>query len=154
MSLVEQQQYRTLRALKTLLPLSPEEIIDKILEGQGESSVSPSLILLHLFSGAPLELPSPHQVNRFSNTKLFFINKIIIHSVRGEQVLYSLQSAGWSIGRLSQWMDSHPSERDRLALCSGPLERYQLTVRQQNLPSFHPIFPQMMKLANLKEHSG
>nr|XP_012235573.1 PREDICTED: conserved oligomeric Golgi complex subunit 5 [Linepithema humile] len=124
MSLVEQQQYRTLRALKTLLPLSPEEIVDKILEGQGESSVSPSLILLHLFSGAPPELASPHQ------------------------------SAGWSIGRLSQWMDSHPSERDRLALCSGPLERYQLTVRQQNLPSFHPIFPQMMKLANLKEHSG
>lgn len=62
MGLLEQQQYRTLRALKTLLPLSPEEMVDKILEGQGESSVSPSLILLHLFSGAPPELASPHQV--------------------------------------------------------------------------------------------
>lgn len=124
MSLLEQQQYRTLRALKTLLPLSPEEMVDRILEGQGESSVSPSLILLHLFSAAPPELASPHQ------------------------------SAGWSIGRLSQWMDNHPSERDRLTLCSGPLERYQLTVRQQNLPSFHPLFPQMMKLANLREHSS
>ncbi|KAM0729196.1 Conserved oligomeric Golgi complex subunit 5 [Formica fusca] len=124
MSLLEQQQYRTLRALKTLLPLSPEEMVDRILEGQGESSVPPSLILLHLFSGAPPELASPHQ------------------------------SAGWSIGRLSQWMDNHPSERDRLTLCSGPLERYQLTVRQQNLPSFHPLFPQMMKLANLREHSS
>lgn len=61
------------------------------------------------------------------------------------------QSAGWSISRLSQWMDNHPSERDRLALCSGPLERYQLLIRQHNLPSFHPLFPQMMKLANLKE---
>lgn len=124
MSLLEQQQYRTLRALRTLLPLSPEEMVDRILEGQGESSVPPSLILLHLFSGAPPELASPHQ------------------------------SAGWSIGRLSQWMDNHPSERDRLTLCSGPLERYQLTVRQQNLPSFHPLFPQMMKLANLREHSS
>ncbi|KAL0128369.1 hypothetical protein PUN28_003572 [Cardiocondyla obscurior] len=124
MGLLEQQQYRTLRALKTLLLLSPEEIVDKILEGQGESSISPSLILLHLFSGAPPELASPHQ------------------------------SAGWSVGRLSQWMDNHPNERDRLALCSGPLERYQLTVRQQNIPSFHPLFPQMMKLANLREHSS
>ncbi|XP_011869002.1 PREDICTED: conserved oligomeric Golgi complex subunit 5 [Vollenhovia emeryi] len=124
MGLLEQQQYRALRALKTLLPLSPEEMVEKILEGQGESSVSPSLILLHLFSGAPPELASPHQI------------------------------AGWSVGRLSQWMDSHPNERDRLALCSGPLERYQLTVRQQNLPSFHPLFPHMMKLANLREHSS
>ncbi|EZA54454.1 conserved oligomeric Golgi complex subunit 5 [Ooceraea biroi] len=124
MSLLEQQQYRTLRALKTFLPLGPEEMVEKVLEGQGESSVPPSLILLHLFSGAPPELASPHQ------------------------------SAGWSVGRLSQWMDGHPSERDRLALCSGPLERYQLTIRQQNLPSFHSLFPQMMKLANLKEHSS
>ncbi|XP_020284028.1 conserved oligomeric Golgi complex subunit 5 [Pseudomyrmex gracilis] len=121
---LEQQQYRTLRALKTLLPLKPEEMADKILEGKGESSVPPSLVLLHLFSGAPPELASPHQ------------------------------SAGWSVKRLSQWMDSHPSERDRLTLCSGPLERYQLTVRQQNLLSFHPLFPHMMKLVNLKEHSG
>ncbi|KAG5307948.1 PREDICTED: conserved oligomeric Golgi complex subunit 5 [Acromyrmex echinatior] len=124
MGLLEQQQYRILRALKALLPLNPEKMVEKILEGQGESSVSPSLILLHLFSGAPPELASPHQ------------------------------SAGWSVGRLSQWMDSHPNERDRLALCNGPLERYQLTIRQQNLPSFHPLFPQMMKLANLREHSN
>lgn len=66
MSLLEQQQYRTLRALKALLHLNPEEMVDKILEGQGESSVSPSLILLYLFSGAPPELASPHQVKRIS----------------------------------------------------------------------------------------
>lgn len=56
------------------------------------------------------------------------------------------------MGRLSQWMDKHPNERDRLAFCSGPLERYQLTVRQQNLTTFHPLFPLMKKLANLNEH--
>lgn len=73
MSLLEQQQYRTLRALKTLLPLSPEEMVNRILEGQGESSVPPSLILLHLFSGAPPELASPHQVNgSLKYTNLFY----------------------------------------------------------------------------------
>ncbi|CAK9805208.1 Conserved oligomeric Golgi complex subunit 5 [Anthophora plagiata] len=118
----EQQQYRTLRALKALLPLSPDEIVEKVLEGERECGIPPSLVLLHLFSTAPPELVSPHQ------------------------------SASWSVGRLSQWMDKNPNERDRLAFCSGPLERYQLTIRQQNLPSFHPLFPLMKKLANLNEH--
>ncbi|CAL7944681.1 unnamed protein product [Xylocopa violacea] len=118
----EQQQYRTLRALKALLPLSPDEIVQKVLEADRECGVPLSLVLLHFFSTAPPELVSPHQ------------------------------SAGWSVGRLSQWMDKHTNERDRLAFCSGPLERYQLTVRQQNLPTFHPLFPLMKRLANLSEH--
>lgn len=118
----EQQQYRTLRALKALLPLSPDDIVQKVLGGEGECGIPSSLVLLHLFSTAPPELVSPHQ------------------------------STSWSVGRLSQWMDKHPNERDRLAFCSGPLERYQLTVRQQNLPTFHPLFPLMKKLANINEH--
>ncbi|XP_033212556.1 conserved oligomeric Golgi complex subunit 5 [Belonocnema kinseyi] len=114
---LEQQQYRILRALRALLPLDAEEMVQKVLE-DGESSVPPSLILLHLFSGAPSDLQSPHQ------------------------------SANWSISRLSKWMDSHPSEKERLALSNGPLQRYQLTVRQRNLPSFHNLFPLMTKLAS------
>ncbi|KAG7197156.1 hypothetical protein KM043_007239 [Ampulex compressa] len=121
LGLSEQQQYRMLRALKALLPLSPEDMVHRVIDGEGESSVPPSLILLHLFSGAPPELASPHQ------------------------------SAGWSVGRLSQWMDTHTSERERLALSNGPLECYQLTIRQHNLPSFHPLFPLMKKLATLGE---
>ncbi|KOC69688.1 Conserved oligomeric Golgi complex subunit 5 [Habropoda laboriosa] len=117
----EQQQYRTLRALKALLPLSPDEIVEKVLEGERECGIPHSLVLLYLFSRAPPELVSPHQ------------------------------SASWSVSRLSQWMDKNPNERDRLTFCSGPLERYQLTIRQQNLPSFHPLFPLMKKLANLNE---
>ncbi|XP_028523386.2 conserved oligomeric Golgi complex subunit 5 [Apis cerana] len=120
----EQQQYRTLRALKALLPLNADEIVQKVLEGEGDCGVPPSLVLLHLFSIAPSELESPHQ------------------------------STGWSISRLSQWMDKHPNERDRLAFCSGSLERYQLTVRQQNLPTFHPLFPLMKKLVKLNEHQN
>lgn len=117
---LEQQQYRILRAMKTLLSLEPEEIVQKVLE-DGESSVPPSLILLHLFSGAPSDLPSPHQ------------------------------SAGWSINRLSQWMDNHPTEKERLALSNGPLQRYELTIRQRNLPTFHPLFPLMTKLTSFYE---
>ena len=66
----EQQQYRTLRTLKALIPLSPEEIVEKVLEGEGESGVPPSLILLHLFSTAPPELVSPHQVREYKCTRL------------------------------------------------------------------------------------
>ena len=58
---LEQQQYRILRAMKALLPLEPEKMVQKVLE-EGEGSVPPSLILLHLFSVAPSDLPSPHQV--------------------------------------------------------------------------------------------
>lgn len=63
---LEQQQYRTLRALKVLLPLSPEEMVEKVLEVEGEGAVPASLVLLHLFSGAPPELQSPHQVSQLS----------------------------------------------------------------------------------------
>ncbi|XP_034945044.1 conserved oligomeric Golgi complex subunit 5 [Chelonus insularis] len=124
LGLVEQQQYRTMRALKSLLALGPEKMVEKVVEMKGEGSVPPSLVLLHLFSGAPPELQSPHQ------------------------------SAGWSINRLSQWMDNHPSEKDRLALSSGPLQRYESIIRQRNLPSFHPLFPLMMQLANLSEYTN
>ncbi|XP_034194071.1 conserved oligomeric Golgi complex subunit 5 four way stop isoform X1 [Osmia lignaria lignaria] len=118
----EQQQYRTLRALKALIPFNPDEIVHKVLEGDGDCGIPRSLVLSHLFSTAPPELVSPHQ------------------------------NANWSVGRLSQWMDNHPKERDRISFFSGALERYQLTVRQQNLPTFHPLFPLMKKLTNSNGH--
>lgn len=63
LSLLEQQQYRRLRALKALILQKPEDMVQKVLEDPSENSVPPSLILLHLFSSAPSELLSPHQVN-------------------------------------------------------------------------------------------
>lgn len=59
---LEQQQYRTLRALKALLSLGPEKMVEKVVEMKGEGGVPASLVLLNLFSGAPPELQSPHQV--------------------------------------------------------------------------------------------
>ncbi|XP_075214517.1 conserved oligomeric Golgi complex subunit 5 four way stop isoform X2 [Lycorma delicatula] len=73
-----------------------------------------SLALMSLFSRAPSELPSPHQ------------------------------SANWSIARLSQWLDSHKNEKERLELLSGALQKYQQRVRQQNQTNFHPVYPILM----------
>lgn len=56
------------------------------------------------------------------------------------------QSAGWSISRLSQWLDSHPAERDRLQLVGGCLQRYQQAVRQLGHAEFHPVYPIMVAL--------
>lgn len=119
LGLLEQQQYRTLRALKGLLALGPEKMVERVVEMKGEGGVPASLVLLHLFSGAPPELQSPHQ------------------------------SAGWSINRLSQWMDGHGSEEDRIALSSGPLQKYEATVRMRGVKNFHPLFPLMMTLTGL-----
>ncbi|XP_054282673.1 conserved oligomeric Golgi complex subunit 5 [Macrosteles quadrilineatus] len=75
-----------------------------------------SLALMSLFSFAPPELPSPHQ------------------------------SANWSVARLSKWLDSHSSEKERLELINGALQKYQQTVRNQNKETFHPVYPIMMQM--------
>lgn len=56
------------------------------------------------------------------------------------------QSANWSVSRFSQWLDSHPSERERLELMGGALQRYQQTVRQRGGTSFHAVYPVMLTL--------
>lgn len=73
LGMLEQQQYRTLRALKSLLTLGPEKMVEKVVEMKGEGGVPPSLVLLHLFSSAPPELQSPHQVNFFIIYNLYFM---------------------------------------------------------------------------------
>ncbi|XP_066994228.1 conserved oligomeric Golgi complex subunit 5 [Anabrus simplex] len=75
-----------------------------------------SLVLLSLFARGPQELLSPHQ------------------------------SANWSVSRFSQWLDTHPSERERLELMSGALQRYQQTVRQRGETKFHSVYPVMVNL--------
>ena len=70
LAFLEQQQYRTLRALKVLLALSPEEMVEKVSGVEGEGAVPASLVLLHLFSGAPPDLQSPHQVPNCAKASL------------------------------------------------------------------------------------
>lgn len=77
----------------------------------------PYSTLLHfLFTRAPSELKSPHQ------------------------------RAEWSIARYSQWLDDHPSERDRLTLIRGALEAYVQSVRARQGKEFAPIYPIMLQL--------
>ncbi|KAM9846149.1 conserved oligomeric Golgi complex subunit 5 [Aulostomus maculatus] len=77
----------------------------------------PYSTLLHfLFTRAPSELKSPYQ------------------------------RAEWSIARYSQWLDDHPSERDRLTLIRGALEAYVQSVRARQGKEFAPIYPVMLQL--------
>uniref|UniRef100_H2MCI1 Conserved oligomeric Golgi complex subunit 5 n=1 Tax=Oryzias latipes TaxID=8090 RepID=H2MCI1_ORYLA len=77
----------------------------------------PFSTLLHfLFSRAPPELKSPHQ------------------------------RAEWSVARYSQWLDDHPSERDRLSLIRGALEAYVQSVRTRQGKNFAPVYPIMLQV--------
>ncbi|XP_065521994.1 conserved oligomeric Golgi complex subunit 5 isoform X3 [Lathamus discolor] len=75
-----------------------------------------SIILQFLFTRAPAELKSP------------------------------FQRAEWSIARYSQWLDDHPSEKDRLALIRGALEAYVQSVRTREGKEFAPVYPIMVQL--------
>ncbi|XP_027899345.1 conserved oligomeric Golgi complex subunit 5 isoform X2 [Xiphophorus couchianus] len=75
-----------------------------------------STVLHFLFTRAPSELRSPHQ------------------------------RAEWSIARYSQWLDDHPSEKDRLALIRGALEAYVQLVRTRQGKEFASIYPIMLQL--------
>ncbi|XP_050781442.1 conserved oligomeric Golgi complex subunit 5 isoform X6 [Gopherus flavomarginatus] len=75
-----------------------------------------SIILQFLFTRSPPELKSP------------------------------FQRAEWSIARYSQWLDDHPSEKDRLILIRGALEAYVQSVRTREGKEFAPVYPIMVQL--------
>uniref|UniRef100_A0A8C8SNK3 Conserved oligomeric Golgi complex subunit 5 n=1 Tax=Pelusios castaneus TaxID=367368 RepID=A0A8C8SNK3_9SAUR len=78
--------------------------------------ISFSIILQFLFTRSPPELKSP------------------------------FQRAEWSIARYSQWLDDHPSEKDRLVLIRGALEAYVQSVRTREGKEFAPVYPIMVQL--------
>ncbi|XP_063217886.1 conserved oligomeric Golgi complex subunit 5 [Bacillus rossius redtenbacheri] len=104
------------RLLRSFRPLLFQTVEDISLCPALGEVVPYSLVLLSLFARGPPELPSPHQ------------------------------SANWSVSHFSQWLDAHCSERERLELMSGALQRYQQTVRQKGDTSFHPVYPIMISL--------
>ncbi|KAG9490032.1 hypothetical protein GDO78_005767 [Eleutherodactylus coqui] len=75
-----------------------------------------SVILQFLFTRAPPELKSPYQ------------------------------RAEWSIARYSQWLDDHPSEKDRLVLIRGALEAYVQSVKAREGKEFASVYPVMVQL--------
>nr|CAB3232560.1 conserved oligomeric Golgi complex subunit 5 [Phallusia mammillata] len=105
--------YRLLRAYRPLLFQSD----DAVAESSSIGDVIPYSVALHfLFSRAPPDVRSPHQVME------------------------------WSIGRYSKWMDGHRSEKERLNMLRGAIESYVNTVRSRQGTSFAPIYPVMVKL--------
>uniref|UniRef100_A0A8C5R7Q9 Conserved oligomeric Golgi complex subunit 5 n=1 Tax=Leptobrachium leishanense TaxID=445787 RepID=A0A8C5R7Q9_9ANUR len=75
-----------------------------------------SAILQFLFTRAPPELKSPYQ------------------------------RAEWSVARYSQWLDDHPSEKDRLILIRGAIEAYTQSVKAREGKEFAPVYPIMVQL--------
>ncbi|PNJ29942.1 COG5 isoform 5 [Pongo abelii] len=75
-----------------------------------------SIIIQFLFTRAPAELKSP------------------------------FQRAEWSHARFSQWLDDHPSEKDKLLLIRGALEAYVQSVRSREGKEFAPVYPIMVQL--------
>lgn len=106
--------YKMLRALRRLLFLASEHLLT---EASGIGDALPySCALNYLFSRAPRELKSPHQVQ------------------------------GWSQKEYSDWMDRQLLEKDRLAFIQATLDTYANKVRSQGHSQYAPIYPVMIEL--------
>ncbi|XP_076861700.1 conserved oligomeric Golgi complex subunit 5 [Brachyhypopomus gauderio] len=113
---------RAYRLLRAFRPLL-FQTSEHIASSQAVGELIPYSTVLHLlFTRAPAELKSPHQ------------------------------RAEWSIARYSQWLDDHPSEKDRLTLIRGALEAYVHSVRARQGKNFAPVYPVMLQL--LKRATG
>ncbi|XP_023694125.1 conserved oligomeric Golgi complex subunit 5 [Paramormyrops kingsleyae] len=104
------------RLLRSFRPLL-FQTSELIASSQAVGDLIPYSTMLHfLFTRAPLDLKSPHQ------------------------------RAEWSIARYSQWLDDHPSEKDRVTLIRAALEAYVQEVRARQGKEFAPVYPIMLQL--------
>ncbi|XP_055851130.1 conserved oligomeric Golgi complex subunit 5 [Episyrphus balteatus] len=78
-----------------------------------ESPVPSYIILFLLFGHGGMELQSPHT------------------------------AANWSNERLIQWLEGHTSEREKLELISGALQRYRDITRRKNTTQYDPVYPHL-----------
>lgn len=106
---------RPYRLLKSMASLITQSP-EEIVAGQAcGSSVPHSIILLMLFSFAGQDLASPHQ------------------------------NTGWSLPKLSAWLDEHQNESERLDLVAGALQKYESIIRVKNLTNYDPLYPIMSR---------
>ncbi|ERE72722.1 conserved oligomeric Golgi complex subunit 5 [Cricetulus griseus] len=107
---------KSYRMLRSFRPLL-FQTSEHVAESPAVGDVIPfSVIIQFLFTRAPAELKSP------------------------------FQRAEWSHARFSQWLDDHPSEKDRLLLLRGALEAYVQSVRSREGKEFAPVYPIMVQL--------
>ncbi|XP_066266073.1 conserved oligomeric Golgi complex subunit 5-like isoform X1 [Branchiostoma lanceolatum] len=104
------------RLLRALRPLLFQST-DHVASSSALGEVIPYSAALHcLFSRGPPELKSPYEVTR------------------------------WTIPQYSQWLDEHPSEKERLHFLKGTLEAYVQAVRARQGKEFAPIYPIMLQM--------
>ncbi|ETN59253.1 four way stop [Anopheles darlingi] len=70
-----------------------------------------------------------------------YIVLFLLFGYAGNDMASPHVTAGWSNEKLLQWLESHTSERDRLELITGALQKYRSVVRQKNITQYDPIFP-------------
>lgn len=106
-------EYRMIRAFRPLLFM----MNDAIMENANVGEVIPYSTVIHfLFSRAPSEFKSPHQVME------------------------------WSLSRYSRWMDEHKNEKERLNMLRGAVENYVSSVRSKQGTEFADIYPFIINL--------
>ncbi|XP_007504497.2 conserved oligomeric Golgi complex subunit 5 [Monodelphis domestica] len=107
---------KSYRLLRSFRPLL-FQTSEHVANSPALGDIIPFSIIIHfLFTRAPAELKSP------------------------------FQRAEWSHARYSQWLDDHPSEKDRLLLIRGALEAYVQSVKSREGKEFAPVYPIMVQL--------
>lgn len=51
------------------------------------------------------------------------------------------QAADWTNEKLLQWLDGHTSERERLELIGGALQKYRVIVQMKNISQYDAVYP-------------
>ncbi|CAD6999123.1 unnamed protein product [Ceratitis capitata] len=81
----------------------------------GDSLVPSYIVLFLLFGYANSELQSPHT------------------------------TANWSNERLIEWLEGHTSDREKLELISGAIQRYRDQVRRKKIEQYDEVYPLMVE---------
>lgn len=67
----------------------------------------------------------------------------MLFAFAGSDLASPHQNTGWSLSKLSTWLDEHPNEADRLDLVAGALQKYETLVRNKGSTTYDPVYPIM-----------
>lgn len=70
-----------------------------------------------------------------------YIVLFMLFGFGGPELVSPHVTAGWSNEKLIQWLESHSSEKDRLELITGALQKYRTVVRQKNISQYDVVYP-------------
>uniref|UniRef100_A0A182KE97 Conserved oligomeric Golgi complex subunit 5 n=1 Tax=Anopheles christyi TaxID=43041 RepID=A0A182KE97_9DIPT len=107
------------------------------------SSLGKSFRLLRaiasLFTVTPQELVE--QTTEEGGVVPPYIVLFMLFGHAGNDMVSPHVTAGWGNEKLLQWLESHSSERERLELITGALQKYRTVVRQKNITQYDSIYP-------------